>query len=61
VTIVEELPLTECLSPTGIQTVELHALVIDDRWEKADALADAVGQHGVEARARIAIGHPSLK
>lgn len=55
------IPLTECLSPTGIQSVNFHALMIADRREKADALADAIGQHGVEAKMRIAIGTPFLE
>ena len=60
-TVVKELPLTECLSPTVIQSVELHALMINDRRDKADALADAVSLHGVEARSQIAIGTPFLE
>ena len=60
-TVVRELPLTEYLSPTAIRSVEVHSLMIDDRRDKADALADTVSQQRVEARSRIAIGAPFLE
>jgi universal stress protein E len=60
-TVVKELPLTASLAPTAIQSVEVHSLMIDDRREKVAALADAVSQHGVEAKSRVAIGTPFLE